>query len=484
MAESQSSDSIRVESVNWSELLPFTRIFGSFKIAVDPPKLMMSLLLVVLLFISGKVLDGIWGGRVFVPEASGQIRFDEITEYTVRDRATFKKRLAIAWDDRRERIAANRDVPPLAGVFSTALRYKLDSFDSLVTAATSLNFGLTSIVSGDPPLQPTVVGALYRMFVVLPGWLWTAHAGFLVTYVLIGLVLWSFFGGAICRLAASHAAAERHTDPGDAVVFARERWVWFFAAPLLPALITGVIVLVLAVGGLVFFNLPGLDILGALVFGLALVLGVVAALLLIGFGTGVHLMYPALAVEGTDGFDAVSRSFNYVFSRPWRWLFYTGVALVYGAITYLFISLIVFLTVWLTHRAVGWWVIAQVGEEAAKINRFDAMLVPPQIGDVIYDIQWDQLPATGKAAAGIMWVWIMLLLGLMPAYAISYYFASHTWIYLLLRRSADGTDLTEHYVEPTTPTTPAPVTAPAAAATEAPPPPPAEGAAESPPPPN
>ena len=38
------------------------------------------------------------------------------------------------------------------------------------------------------------------------------------------------------------------------------------------------------------------------------------------FGTvgGFGLMYPTVAVEGSDSFDAISRSFSYVFARPWR----------------------------------------------------------------------------------------------------------------------------------------------------------------------
>ncbi len=485
MDDNNTSHGLRVESVNWSELMPFTRLFGSFKIAIDPPKLLTSLLLVVLLFLAGKLLDTAWGGRVY----QNEIREFERSTSNV----AFKQDLA-EWRESRDRLReAGADLDPLQGIFSAALRYQLRCFDDLVTAATSLQFGLTGLVAGVPPSG--VVGALYRMFVVLPGWLWTAHPGFLVTYALIALAIWSLLGGTICRMTAAHATSDRHLDPGEALVFARDRWMWFFAAPLLPALIAGIIVLVLAVGGFVFFNLPVLDVIGALVFGLALVLGLIAALLLIGFAAGIHLMYPALAVEGTDGFDAVSRSFNYIFGRPWRWLLYTGVSLVYGAITYLFVVLVIFLTVWLTHRGAGWWVIARVGEEAS-INRFDAMLTPPQIGELVYNIEWDALPATGKAAAGIILVWVMLLLGLLPAYAISFYFSAHTWIYLLLRRSADGTDLTEFYVEPPKPPTPdaapapaeaaappAPAPAPAAAAEPAPAPPSTEGSAESPPPP-
>lgn len=466
MAEPAISPGVRVDSVHWSELLPVARIFQSFRIAVDPPKLLTSLLLVVLLFLSGKLLDTIWGGQVRIDD-----RYHEIDEYTLRDRDAFRQRLAIVQQERQALRDAGREPPPLQGVFSAALRYQLESFSMLVTAATGLRFGLDGLAAGIGPADGTVVGALYRMFVILPGWLWNAHPGFLVTYVLIGLLLWSLLGGAIARMAGVQAASERRISPAEAVGYARQRWVWFFLAPLLPLILALLIVLVLAAGGLVLFNLPWIDILGGLLFGIALVLAVIAALLLLLMAAGVHLMYPALAIEGTDGFDAVSRAFNYVFGRPWRWLFYNLVALVYGAITYLFIGMVLFLSLWLVQRAVSWWVFADANPDTLPgVDRFEAMLTLPRLGELTYDVAWAELSSSAKIAAGLIWVWVALLLGLMPAYAISFYFAAHTWIYLLLRRSADGAELHELYAE-----APPAVAAPTS-------PPPTEGSVESPPP--
>ena len=60
-------------------------------------------------------------------------------------------------------------------------------------------------------------------------------------------------------------------------------------------------------------------------------------------------MFPAIAYEDSDFFDAISRSFSSVYAKPWRMGFYTLVAAVYGAVCYLFVRFFVFLLLWATY---------------------------------------------------------------------------------------------------------------------------------------
>src|SRR5205807_6154878 len=98
------------------------------------------------------------------------------------------------------------------------------------------------------------------------------------------------------------------------------------------------------------------EILLGIFYFLALAAGFVMTLVALGTGGGLNLMYPTIAVEGSDSFDAISRSFSYVYARPWRMLWYTIVAIVYGALTFLFVRLFIFMTLALTHRFVGLWI--------------------------------------------------------------------------------------------------------------------------------
>ena len=60
-------------------------------------------------------------------------------------------------------------------------------------------------------------------------------------------------------------------------------------------------------------------------------------LLAIGGILGAGLLFPAVSAEGTDAFDAVSRAFSYVFSKPWKLLLYHLVGLAYAVPSCLFV---------------------------------------------------------------------------------------------------------------------------------------------------
>lgn len=251
-------------------------------------------------------------------------------------------------------------------------------------------------------------------------------------------------GGAIARMAALHAT--RNTPPplADAIRYATSRWVWFFLTPALPLIFTGLVVAVLAAFGGIFFNLPILDVVGGLSFVVPLVCGVIITMLLTLWVTAGSLLYPAIAIEATDGFDAVSRAFGYVLGRPGRWLFYNLLLLVYGALTCLLVALVLCLTVKITRWSVGLLVINDAGPQ---LNRFDAIFPNTQQAGQDGD-SWSQLDVWGKTAASMVRLWVHLVRLLLPAYAVSFYFSANTWIYLLLRRWTDGTEFDNVFVQP------------------------------------
>lgn len=402
------------EITDWPSFLGFPRIFRSFSVATHPPKLLLALLLVLSLYLLGRLMD-LGGGHYYT---------GEFAEYVMRDHASFA-----TWH-------ANQ-LQPASGLFAAALELELTAFQRMVAGAAALNFG---IAEGFDPARHdanSVVGALREMFLTIPGWLLDVHPWFSIVYGLAGLGIWALIGGAIYRLAAVHLATGNALSPAEAVQFSTARWHWFFLAPLLPIIAILALGIVLAILGFIFLNWPLLNVVGGLAFGLALAAGAIIALLLIAWVAGVHLLGPALAIESTDAFDAVSRAFSYVLSRPWRWLWYTVLSLVYGALTYLFVGLVVFLTLTVTRFFVGWWMTRSAGRYSAPW--LDSALPAPLIGKFHYTIDWAALDSTGKVAAGLIAVWVYILMGVLVAYAVSFYVAAHTNIYLLLRQAADGT---------------------------------------------
>jgi hypothetical protein len=171
---------------------------------------------------------------------------------------------------------------------------------------------------------------------------------------------------------------------------------------------------------------------------------------LLGLVGGFNLMYPTIAVEGSDSFDAISRSFSYVFARPWRMLFYTLVAIVYGALTYTFVRMFIWLVLALTHYFVGWWLGGQPERHWAGVPGEAAAIWPAPRMDVLpYNVNYDGLKWSEDFAAGMISFWVYLVIGLLGAYAISFYFSANTIIYYLMRREVDATELEDVYVEET-----------------------------------
>jgi len=418
-----------VEEVQWLTVLPWLRLFRSFRMAIHPPKLLMALILVVLIYLCGRVIDAAFGPQAYDGEVAAYrlLPADEFAEL-------------IKLRDAKSESQNDGVVKRPKGVFETALEFDLEAFDRLVGAATSLRFGFSEVLRGPKADPNTVAGAIRDMIVVTPGWLYHHHRGFMFIYGATCLLLFGIFGGAISRLAALHATGCAASSLG-ALRFAIFRLFWFLLTPVFPLIVVGLLGLLMLVGGFVFFNIPGLDILGGLVYFIALFFGLLIAMLLLMLAAGGHMFYPALAVEGTDTFDAVSRSFGYVIGKPWHWLFYTMLSIVYGAATYLFVGAVIFLSLLATHHFVSMGVVAEAAE---GVSKYEAITQSPRLGQLIYSVDWEQQTGfTGRATAGLIWVWVFLLTASLGAFAISFYFSANTWIYLLLRRSNDGTAFDE-----------------------------------------
>ena len=165
------------------------------------------------------------------------------------------------------------------------------------------------------------------------------------------------------------------------------------------------IVLVVGLVPLLAGLLASIPVLGSIVnlimaalFVLILAAGFIMTLVLLGTFGGFNLMYPTIAVEGSDSFDAISRSFSYVYARPWRMLFYTIVSIIYGALCYLFVRLFIMLMLSLTHHFVG----AGYFAEAQNLAPLWSTMWPgPQhTGTLSYPIDWLSLRWDQKLAAG------------------------------------------------------------------------------------
>jgi len=423
---------VKLDGIDWRATLPGLRLFKSFGMAIRPGRLLLSLMLILLLYMGGTAMDFIWGEQVNPNEVSAYARYDA-PRYTqwLEDTGV---------DGRADYI------------FKTLVEQQVLAFERLIVSATDLNFGLADLAAGKGTDSGGVIGALASMAIHIPGWLYATHPGFMVIYLVYAFALTSLIGCAVCRVAAMDACRQRHISAFEGLKYALGHWGQVMLAPLIPLAVVVVIRLVLAVAGLLFFNLMILDIIGAVLYGLLLLLGLLAAAFLIGFVLSVHLLIPAVAVESADAFDAVSRAYNYVLGRPWRYLGYTAALIVFGAVSYLLVGLVVFSTIWLTREGLS---LGAVGEVSEGVTRLDAVMPEPTWGNLLSEVETEQLDRSGTITAAVVMVWNRLLIAVLPAFAVSYYFNAQTWVYLLLRKTADRVGFDEVYVEPNTPQPPA-----------------------------
>jgi hypothetical protein len=429
---------VELESIHWPTLLPSLRLLDAFRLAVHPAKLLLAFALVLLLYLLGLGMDLAWGPSVHP---------NDLQQYTVLSSERYER-----WR------VLTADAPERVGPFRAAVDAELAAFRQLLATAVTLDFGIRNFLAGQGLNSGGVIGALGRMTITIPAWLWHIQPLFLVLYLLLGYGLTALMGGALARLAALHACRDRRAGPEVGVRFAMQWYLWFAIAPLLPLVVAMVIAAILALAGLLLFNLPVLDILGGVVYGPMLLGGFLIGLVLLGLAVGVHVLYPAIAVEGTDAFDAVSRVYNFVLGRPFRFAVYVIVAVVYFAVTLLAVSLLLYWAAWLTNAAAGVGAFRTVAEGVTRLEAVTPELRPHAAGE---PPRWEDLNWSGRVSAWLVLAWTRLLLLLIPAFAVSFYYSAFTWVYLLLRRAADGVDFDDIFVEDGKP-------APAVAADELP----------------
>jgi len=352
--------------------------------------------------------------------------------------------LRMAYAEADEQLAPTRAIKG-EGIFKELFEYETYQVVGVVNGVRDGNW-LGGLRSDSPQ---GVIKSVFNFFAVGPLWLGFHHPVYFILFGLLFLTVWAIFGGAIARIAAVHVARDEKLSVRAALSFSASKFLSFVSAPLIPIIIIGLVGLVPLIAG-VLSSIPYVGpifyLLMSALFFILLVAGFIMTIVLIGLVAGLNLMYPTIAVEGSDSFDAISRSFSYVYARPWRMIWYTGVAVVYGALCYLFVRFFIYLMLALTHRFVG------IGMWKATAPSTDPLWPvmwrgPSVTGTLSYQpgftaLRWDQ-----ALAAGLIAFWVYLLISVLGAFAISFYFTANTIIYYLMRREVDATEMDDVYLE-------------------------------------
>lgn len=355
-----SNNRVVIDRVDWESVLPVLRLASAFKHALQPGKLVVALVAVLLLHGSGLLLDAAFGA------------------------------------------SKNNYLPDGPQAYETITSMQAEAFDGLTRSAMALDHGFGQGSQG-------VADALYSMLIGIPALAFSEYPLFVALYGLAALLVFILASGVICRMSSTQVCANRSTSLSSAACFVRKRWAWYLLTPLMPTMLIAVVGAILALAGLVFFNIPGVDVVGALLYGLLLLLGFVIAVVTLLLLLALFLMPPALSVEGSDGFDAVARSFNYILFRPWQFAAYLFACIVYLAVVYVVVGAVASLSVNATGYFIGLGVVSD--SELTK-------------------------PATWIASR-----WTELVTAIVVAILFSTFCCLQTQVYVLMRRSADGTPM-------------------------------------------
>lgn len=362
-----------IRSIAWLEVFPGLRLFSALRMAMSFKALVLGAVALVLTAAGWQVC-----GKIF----------------SNTDDAELKHRIYVIdgwpWDDATA-------VPALS---------ELDSIDTLREKSP---FVLAWNHIADPFL------ALFETSIT------AVHFVYLLTCSLWALLVWSFFGGALTRLAAVKFAHGENPSLGQVLSFSRRKIGSYFAAPLFPLL--GVFLLAggLALIGLLMRSDVGLLVAGGL-WGGALFVGFLMAFLLLGLFFSWPLMWGAISVEGTDSFGALSHSYSYAYQRPLHYLLYATAAAVIGFIGWYLITLFAIYIVSLSNWGISW------GTGTARYQEI--------VGGTGVNV-W------GERGLAAMSFWNGCVLMLAVAFVYSYFWSASTVIYFLLRRLVDATEIDE-----------------------------------------
>ena len=384
----------------------FPRVFRAFRMSIQPTKLLLAFLALAAVCLTGHIMDF----HKTVAVAPGGL-----TELDVYAMGTLSA---------ADYAAAFENVEEKTGVFSTLWNFGAKRFHG----------ALTALAEGDILSITRNVAACYGALL----WSLRYHTLYSIIFFSIALAVMSLAGGAICRIAALQFAQGEKPGLTEAVHFGRRKFLGFLMAPVTPLAIIVFIGLFVVLLGL-FGNIK---IVGELALGLFLPLALLAAaltaILAIGVLAGFNLMFPAIAYEDSDAFDATSRSFSYIYAKPWHMGFYTFMATVYGALCYAFVRFFSFLLLWTTRQFLEF---GFVGKNAKLNSLWPEPTFTRFLGTTA------AAPSNWSTSVGafLVHVWVLCVVGLMVSFVISFYFSANTIIYALMRNRADRTALDEIY---------------------------------------
>ncbi|HBG78483.1 MAG TPA: hypothetical protein DDW84_06530 [Phycisphaerales bacterium] len=420
--------------------LLFLNVFKTFRIAVQPARLFTAFLAVIIIFAAGWLMDFTKTVVVSSQLTSRDLRMSRLTSSV-----TYPTELHcfIGAPDRVESFITNYKDRPGAekqGVFEVLSGFCMTRFNQMVVSILTLKFDFAVLA-----VTESVLALI---------WAIKYHAVYTVIFLAFSLLVITVAGGAICRGAAMQFSKDQIPGITPCLKFSLNKFVSLFCALIAPAILVASLgyVLILLVG--LTANIPYAgEIILALLFIWVLFLGLIIASVVIWALTGGTLMFGAMGYESSDSFDIICKTFIYLRTKPWQFILYSVAAAVYGAICYLFVRFVAFLTLVVSRYFLGVIMWTDAGQ-AQTIGKLDALWSEPEFFNLTGAVPNIVRTGTESIGAFVINLEILAVAGIVLAAAMSFYFSANSIIYCLLRKKADNVSLDEVFVEAQPPVQP------------------------------
>jgi len=401
-------------SLVFNEFL-FLKIFQAFRMAIQPTKLIITSSALAMICLTGWVMD--FSQSVAVKDNNSRI-VSELDVY-------INKNIT----DKQAAIKFLQESGQSSGVFKILWRSSASCFKRAVDSVYKRD------ILG-------IISSIQEFYLSLE-WAIKYHFIYCGIFFIIVLAVLSSAGGAICRIAALQNARGEKPGISEAVRFSTKRFKSLFQAPFVPLFIIFAIGILIFIPGLLG-NIPKV---GEIIIGLSMPMvlfgGILIATVIVGAIAGFNLMFPAIAYDGSDGFDSISRSFSYVYAKPWSMLTYTSIAAIYGSICYTFVRILAFLALSVTRAFMHFCV--RTTNNFGDVNKLDAIWPKPSFIHFYDQSAIDPVTWQEKAGAALIYFFVLIIIGMVVSFIISFYFSANTIIYSLLRNKVDGTAIDNVY---------------------------------------
>ncbi|MHC4569016.1 MAG: hypothetical protein ACYTE3_25055 [Planctomycetota bacterium] len=199
-----------MDSTRLFDDLLFPKILQTFRMAIQPTKLIIAFLAVTVICLAGWIMD--FSGTVVVDNDGDVTELNRYIENAGDRNAAVKAHIVKFKDDGKRE-----------GVFSTLWHFGSTRFHTAIIELFDLN--LKGVKDN--------IAAFFRAL----GWAFRFHCVYCLIFVALALAVMSVAGGALCRIAALQFAQGEKPGLTEAMRFSIRRFPSLFTAPLTPLII-------------------------------------------------------------------------------------------------------------------------------------------------------------------------------------------------------------------------------------------------------